>query len=86
MITKGVQEDSARDYAYLSRRQDCRYTTHPAENPFMSLKKGLTPPEWANGDACQPEKAGMDGGGGDGSEEHHGGVGKPRMCCLPSIV
>lgn len=36
----GAQEDSARDYAYLSRRQDCRYLTHPKENPFMSLKKG----------------------------------------------
>lgn len=35
------KEDSARDYAYLSRRQDCRYLTHPKENPFMSLKKDV---------------------------------------------
>ena len=41
LFTSHSKEDSARDYAALSRRQDCRFLTHPAVNPFMSLKKDV---------------------------------------------
>mmetsp|Transcript_43789 Transcript_43789/g.68559 ORF Transcript_43789/g.68559 Transcript_43789/m.68559 type:complete len:95 (+) Transcript_43789:232-516(+) len=39
LFTSHNKEDTARDYSYLSRRQDCRFITHPQENPFMALKK-----------------------------------------------
>jgi hypothetical protein len=38
LLTSHNMEDAARDYAYLSRRQDCRFIMHPAVNPFMSLR------------------------------------------------
>ena len=41
LFTSHSKEDSARDYSALSRRQDCRFLTHPAVNPFMSLKKDV---------------------------------------------
>lgn len=44
LLTSHGKEDSARDYAYLSRRQDCRFLMHPYENPFMSLRNGAAPP------------------------------------------
>jgi len=39
LMTSHSKEDSGRDYAFLARRQDCRFSMHPAENPFMSLRK-----------------------------------------------
>jgi len=41
LFTSHSKEDSARDYSYLSRRQDCKFLTRPAENPFMSYKKDV---------------------------------------------
>eukprot|EP00283_Hemiselmis_rufescens_P011848 CAMPEP_0173458716 /NCGR_PEP_ID=MMETSP1357-20121228/60090_1 /TAXON_ID=77926 /ORGANISM="Hemiselmis rufescens, Strain PCC563" /LENGTH=377 /DNA_ID=CAMNT_0014426109 /DNA_START=12 /DNA_END=1145 /DNA_ORIENTATION=+ len=37
LMTSHSREDSGKDYAYVSRRNDCRFTVHPAENPFMAL-------------------------------------------------
>jgi len=41
LFTSHSKEDSGRDYSALSRRQDCRFLTHPAVNPFMSLKRDV---------------------------------------------
>ena len=41
LFTSHSKDDSARDYSALSLRQDCRFLSHPAVNPFMSLKRDV---------------------------------------------
>ena len=41
LMTSHNADDAARDYSYLSRRQDCRFLALPAENPFMSLRRDV---------------------------------------------